>query len=151
MTNLCQCRDSVGHELITHFLVSVTQLSLNILFGIKYDGWVSVCVCKITFIVWWSREQSEAASSKSTYGATEREEGLDQLILWEEGVPCHQIDESAQSTSPPLNELALRDRRQDCRQTSEGENIYGVMLVRQRCTLRGPEAVWAKCNKSRMN
>lgn len=40
-TNLCLGCDSVGHELITRFLVSVTQLSLNILFGKRGEEWVS--------------------------------------------------------------------------------------------------------------
>ncbi len=40
VTNLCQGCDSVGHELVTRFLVSVTQLSLNILFGKRGEEWV---------------------------------------------------------------------------------------------------------------
>ncbi len=54
-----------------------------------------------------------ASYKNTTYGAAEGEEGLDQLILGEEGMPCHQVDESAKSTSPPLNELPLRDGGQD--------------------------------------
>lgn len=89
----------------------------------------------ITFLV----QQSEAACYESTtYGATEGEEGLGQLILWEEGMPCHQIDESAKSTSPPLNELTLRDRGQDCGQIPEKANIYRLILVGQKCTMRRP-------------
>lgn len=38
MTNLRQGCNSVGHELIARFLVSVTQLSLNILFGKDVRG-----------------------------------------------------------------------------------------------------------------
>lgn len=41
MTNLCLGCDSVGHELIAHFLVSVTQLSLNILFGKRVEACVN--------------------------------------------------------------------------------------------------------------
>lgn len=56
---------------------------------------------------------------KTTYRATEGEESLDQLILWKEGVPCHQVNESAESTPPPFNELPLRDGGQDCGRTTQ--------------------------------
>lgn len=71
------------------------------------------------------RPQSGAASlENNTYRAIEGEEGLDQLVLCEEGVPCHQVDESAKSTSPPFNELALRDRGQDCEPIPEKAQLY---------------------------
>ena len=65
--------------------------------------------------------QSEAAASheNTTYGATEGEEGLDQLVLWEEGMPRHQVDESAEGAPPALDELALGDVGQDCGRTPE--------------------------------
>lgn len=51
---------------------------------------------------------------RSTHRAAEGEEGLDHLVLREEGMPSHQVDESAQSTSPAFDEFTLRDGGQDC-------------------------------------
>lgn len=63
---------------------------------------------------------AEAASFRNTtYRATEGEEGLDKLVLWEEGMPSHQVNESSKSTSPAFNELPLRDGGQDCGPSAE--------------------------------
>lgn len=76
-------------------------------------------------------ERGEASYKNTTYGAAEGEEGLDELVLGEEGMPCHQVDESAESTSPPLNEFALRDGGQDCGQIPEKTKIYGITSVKK--------------------
>lgn len=95
VTNLCQGCNSVGHELIPRFLVSVTQLSLNILCGkrggecvsgkrhrVAGTGSISLSVI-MTIMLIVQKPQSEAAASResTTYGAAEGEEGLDQLVL----------------------------------------------------------------------
>lgn len=41
MTNLSLGCNPVGHKLVTRFLASVTQLSLDILFAKQNDEWVS--------------------------------------------------------------------------------------------------------------
>lgn len=120
VTNLCLGCSSVGHELITCFLVRITQLSLNILFGKKSEEWVRgnrmhfvVNVGTTTLVV------QQLGFSKSTYGAVKGEKGLDQLVLGEEGVPRHQVDKPAEASSPTLNKVPLRDRGQDYGHISE--------------------------------
>lgn len=54
-----------------------------------------------------TRVKGQPVSENVTHGAAEGEEGLDQLVRREERMPSHQIDESAQSASPPLDELTL--------------------------------------------
>lgn len=64
------------------------------------------------------RYQETEAATAATYGATEGEEGLEQLVLGEDRMAGRQVDESAKRTSPPLDELALGDGGQDCGETS---------------------------------
>lgn len=152
VTNLCQGCDSVGHELIPRFLVSVTQLSLDILCGKRGEvcvsgkrhwvagtGSISLSVI-VTIMLIVQQPQSEAAASheSTTYRAAEGEEGLDQLVLWEEGMSRHQVDESAEGASPALDELALRDVGQDCGRTPERQKpLDGIRDV-----IRGETNRW---------
>lgn len=63
----------------------------------------------------WRRASQAASLQLNTYGATEGEEGLNQLVLREDGMPRHQVNEPAESASPPLDKLPLRDGGQHCR------------------------------------
>lgn len=62
--------------------------------------------------------QTHRGCTGATYGAVEGEEGLQQLVLGEDRMARHQVDEPAERTSPPLDELAIRDGGQDCGETS---------------------------------
>ena len=73
---------------------------------------------------------------ETTYRATEGEEGLDQLVLREEGVASHQVNKSAKSSSPPLNELPLRNGGQNCGHIQEKTNICEIILEGKKCARR---------------
>lgn len=56
--------------------------------------------------------------AEGTHRTIEGQEGLEQLILGEERMPRHKVDEPRQGTPSALNELPIRCGGQNCREGS---------------------------------
>lgn len=94
MTNLCLGCDSVAHELIAHFLVSVTQLSLNILFGKRVEACVNRK--KNTLSSWNRKHFTVSHRDDNVCCATERGSMLRKYYIrshwrWGRSWPAHPL------------------------------------------------------------